>query len=910
MKKSIFLLAAGSFLAAILFFYKSKIEQNSEIKIPSGAMAEGEEEREAWELLRLADPTTGKIPDGIRNAELAFAKKMPHADEMRSGSPWESRGPWNVGGRTRAFVLDVANEKHILAGSVSGSLFITDDAGATWRTAKGIGNNLGVTSIAQDTRAGKQNIWYALTGEGTGTSASGGGAFFLGDGVFKSTDNGENWVSLASTNSGTASTFSQLYQVGWRIVADNNNLTTDVALMATYGGIYRSGNGGTSWTLIKGKNASPYSYYTDLVQTSKGVFYATLSSDGQDKGIWRSTNGINWTNVTPSNFPPKYDRIVIGINPNNEDEVYFLGNTDGYGHSTKYIDALDWSSLWRYNYVSGDGAGAGGQWIDLSKNLPNTGTQFDRFACQGGYDLVVKVQPQTNNVFIAGANIFRSTDGFTTPDKSTKIGGYKIGTDLPYFEIYPNHHPDVHDLVFLPSDKNKMYSASDGGVHITNDANAPFVDWISLNNGYVTSQLYSVMIEHTTANDPTIIGGFQDNGNFFVGDKNPKKSWVQTVNGDGAFGAITAGKKNYYLSIQNGRIAKCDIDKDGKVLKFNRIDRGGKGYQFINQFVLDPNNENTMYVAGGKRLLRNNQLDKIQLENKWDTLSPGWFAFPDTIKGKGTIVSVAASKFPANRVYFGATNGKIYRVDNADSDTSKYKEITIPGVTGDRFLNCLTIDPDNADNVIATYSNYSVYSIFQTKDGGKTWQKVAGNLEATLAGTSNAPSVRWISILKLKNGAKKYFAATSVGLYSADSLVLHTNTTGTKWILEGDNTIGNVVCNHIETRDIDGLVVVGTHGAGVFSANFEADVISKNKDFQTIDGFSVYPNPAQDILYWKTPNELSNTARVYLYDLNGKLVKQDFYNNKQLIINDLSKGAYILQLKDGVRQSNKKVLIE
>ena len=911
MKKYLFLLLTSCVLATTFIFIKNKPLQNAEVKMPSGA-EEGGDERDEWELSRLADPVTGKIPDGIRSAELAFAKKMPHADESRSGATWESRGPWNVGGRTRAFAFDVADEKHILAGSVSGSLFISDDGGAAWRPAKGIGNNLGVVSIAQDTRSGKQNIWYALTGEGYGTSASGGGAFFLGDGMFKSTDNGENWVSLASTNSGTASAFSQLYQLGWRTLVDNSSpVANDVVFMATYGGIYRSANGGTSWTLIKGKNASPYSYFTDIAQTLKGVLYATLSSDGQDKGIWRSTNnGVTWTNITPSNFPPKYDRIVLGINPNNEDEVYFLANTDGYGHSTKYIDALDWSSLWRYNYVSGDGAGANGLWVDLSKNLPNTGTQFDRFACQNGYDLAVTVQPKTNNVFIAGANIFRSTDGFTTPNNSTKIGGYKIGTDLPYFEIYPNHHPDVHGLHFSPSDNNKLYSNSDGGIHYTSDCNAPFVNWTSLNNGYVTTQLYSVAIEHTLANDPTIVGCFQDNGNFFVGEKNPKKSWVQTVNGDGAYGAITNGKKNYYLSIQNGRIAKCDVDKDGKVLKYNRIDRGGKDYQFINQFVLDPNNENTMYVAGGKRLLRNDKLDKIQLKNKWDTLSPGWFAFPDTIKGKGVVTAVAASKFPVNRVYFGSTNGKIYRVDNANTDTAKYKEITVQTVTADRFVNCITIDPDNADNVVVTYSNYSVYSIFQTKDGGTTWQKVAGNLETSTTGTGNVPSIRWISILKFPNGVKKYFAATSIGLYSADSLVLHTNTTGTKWALEGDNTIGNVVCNYVETRSIDGLVVVATHGAGVFSANFDANVISKTKDIQSNIDFTVYPNPTRDVVYWKTNENFSPNAKIYLYDSNGRLLKQTFLSDNKLIVSDLGKGVYLLQIKDADKQLVKKILVE
>jgi hypothetical protein len=883
------------------------------LKIPA-ADSEGGKEREAWEMARLADPATGTIPQNIRSAELAFARTLPSADNryFRNNGKWQSRGPWNIGGRTRAFAMDISDEKHFLAGSVSGALFISNDAGISWRAAKGIGNNLGVVSITQDKRAGKTNIWYALTGEAFGTSASGGAAFFLGDGMFKSTDNGETWSPLSSTNGGVAGSFSQLYQLGWRVVTDPITTSSDIVYMATYGGIYRSVNGGTSWNLVRGRNTSPYSYFTDIACTTKGVLYATLSSEGTDKGIWRSTDGIAWVNITPSNFPPKYDRIVIGINPNDENEIYFLGNTDGYGHSTKFISSIDWSSLWKYKYKSGNGAGADGEWTNLSDNLPNTGTQFDRFSGQGGYDLVVAVQPNTNNVFIGGTSLWRSTDGFTSPNNTTKIGGYKIGTTLPYFEIYPNHHPDVHDLFFSPSDYNKLYSASDGGLHLTTESNAPFVNWISLNNGYLTTQLYTVMIEPNLANDPTIVGGFQDNGNFFVGEQNPQKSWVQTVNGDGAYGAITSGKQFYYLSIQEGKIAKCQIDKDGKVLGFQRIDPiGGARYQFINPFVLDPNDENTMYVAGGKRIWRNNMLDKIQIENKWDSIATGWYAFPDTIKGTGRVTAIAASKRPANRVYYGSDNGKIYRVDDAHLNTAVIKEITLPSV-GNRYVSCITIDPDDANNVIVTYSNYGVYSMFQSKDGGTTWTKVAGNLEGNVNGTTaGTPSLRWLSILKFPNGTKKYFVATSVGLYSTDTLITHTVTSsGTIWKLEGANDIGNVVCNHVATRSSDGLVVVGTHGAGVWAANFEAPNISSAEEVRESVDLQIYPNPTSNVVYWNTTYPFSRKAKVKIFNHQGQCVKMTDFGDNFLELNDLPKGAYLLQIIENQQQALKKLLVQ
>src|SRR5581483_6869119 len=66
-----------------------------------------------WEQRRLADPSTGKIPDNIRAKELEFAATLPSdatlPNDRIASTSWASRGPWNVGGRTRAFAADVKN---------------------------------------------------------------------------------------------------------------------------------------------------------------------------------------------------------------------------------------------------------------------------------------------------------------------------------------------------------------------------------------------------------------------------------------------------------------------------------------------------------------------------------------------------------------------------------------------------------------------------------------------------------------------------------------------------------------------------------------------------------------------------------------------------------------------------------
>ncbi|MEK6650524.1 MAG: hypothetical protein AABY75_06075, partial [Bacteroidota bacterium] len=64
--------------------------------------------RTRWEWMMLHDPATGKIPEGVRERELEFARSLPkRTGRLAKGAgdaavTWTARGPQNVGGRTRA----------------------------------------------------------------------------------------------------------------------------------------------------------------------------------------------------------------------------------------------------------------------------------------------------------------------------------------------------------------------------------------------------------------------------------------------------------------------------------------------------------------------------------------------------------------------------------------------------------------------------------------------------------------------------------------------------------------------------------------------------------------------------------------------------------------------------------------
>ena len=189
-------------------------------------------ERIVWEKLRLMDPVTREIPRDIRKKERMFAKTLPKENNQINNS-WIHRGPYNVGGRTRAIALDVLNENIIFSGGASGGMFRSDDGGQSWLKTTDPNQLHNVTCVSQDIRAGKENIWYFGSGELTGSSASGGEAYYQGNGIYKSVDSGLSWDSLPFTATNTNG-FDSDFDFIWNIKTDPSNDTIDVLYAATY----------------------------------------------------------------------------------------------------------------------------------------------------------------------------------------------------------------------------------------------------------------------------------------------------------------------------------------------------------------------------------------------------------------------------------------------------------------------------------------------------------------------------------------------------------------------------------------------------------------------------------------------------------------------------------------------------
>lgn len=878
--------------------------------------------RKEWELKRIADPSTGKVPDNVRFKELAFIKTHTQTvvdPTAVKGTPWMHRGPFHVGGRTRGAAYDVCNPNRIVAGGVSGGLWLSENGGKSWRSTQEPHEMSSVSCLVQDRRKGYEQYWYAGTGEAYGQSAGAPGAYYYGNGLLMSKDSGKTWMPMVSTAVNTPTAFSSPWQLVWKVLVDTTRYDSTILYASTYQNVMRSNDGGKTWVAVR-KTAA---YFNEIEIDRDGVIYSTSSSDASvgRRGIFRSINGWDWKEITPSNWQGKaYNRSVIGFSyPENSDStvrMYVIANLENWGKPLPDSRGeIEWGGmffmeLYRKSSDStffGDAINGIKSQEDISQNLPLSNYALNSWRTQGSYDMLVHVYPGSapgkDIVFIGGTNLYRSESGFRDSLNTIMIGGYKWKTSLPNFEMWPNQHPDQHVWMLHPKDPKIALSANDGGVFQTENCLADSVVWNSLNNGYLTTQWYTVAMDPATNMSNLLVAGAQDNNQMMVNDRSPEAFWDIAYPGDGSYCAVEPGGKFAYFSKQLGNTVKAELDATGKIIAKRRIDPIGvprNNYQFINPFVLDPKNPKIMYMVGGRHVWRNNQLNDIVLDNSTDSISLGWQRSLDSIRvvsQKITALAVSVEN-PSHKVYFGNNVKYLYSIENADSGSMRFKTLKTPSVTGSANVSCIAVNPKNGNELVVCYSNYGVYSLFHSQDGGENWQKIGGNLEANDNGTGDGPSIRWFSFVPVKDGML-YMVGTSVGLYAADTLL----GTQTEWVHQGPGEIGHAVVDMIAYREIDGTIAVATHGRGIYYARiFEKGAILTSKKLQKMPAkCRVFPNPSNGKMELVSENNIRSCK---VYSTEGKLLINLDLNTastslktKMLDLSAMKRGVYILVIE-------------
>lgn len=781
--------------------------------------------RQDYFFRMLRDPATGRIPAGIREKELAYARELDartaalKKNTAAQALEWKEAGPIDVGGRTRALAIDVANPNTIIAGGVSGGIWKSTDKGASWTMKSSTSDLLSVTSLAQDPRSGFTSTWYYSAGELDGNSARdrGGSALPTGSGIYKSTDNGETWSLLPATADTDPTAWNTNFDYTSRIVISPTTGTIFVAANAF--GIFRSADGGNSFNLVLGKVNDHK--YADVVVTGDGKVVATVSSGWNDQpanqpGLYKSTDdGQTWTSITPASLPAYHERSVLAVAPSNNDVVYLMTNT-GSLINDKYDDI-------RFHKVTI----SSGVSEDRSANMPNFGNDFEDFVkTQGNYNMLLAVKPDDENlILIGGTSLFRSMNGFSSKPADMKtewIGGYSYS---PNAFMYPNMHPDIHSFAFDPTNPNAVWIGSDGGLSYTADITTTsyqeFFPWEDKNNGYNVTQFYMAALP-AAAGDNRLLGGTQDNGSpFFRFDGTTTTSSLDISSGDGAYAYL--GSQFAYTSSQNGAVLRVKYDQSGNADRANGwshiAPKDAANQLFVTPYLVDPMDENIMIYPAGSDMWRNNQLSTLPDNPDFNSgITEGWTKLDNLSVGANYIISCTAMSHsnPMHRLYYGASSTyqapgppQVFRLDDANSASSGVQQLTLPGAADGAYVHNIAVNPNNGDELLVILSNYNITGIYHSTNGGQSFTAVEGNLEGD--NSNPGPSIRSATILPGSNGTH-YLVATSTGVYSTTSL----NGAQTVWSAEGGSTIGHVVVEYLTSRTSDGRIVAATHGRGMF----------------------------------------------------------------------------------------------
>jgi hypothetical protein len=833
------------------------------------------QERLLYELNMQKNPLTGTVPMEEKQQELENTLLIKQEAQQRrriAPNTYTSRGPSNLGGRTRALAVDLSDNtgKTMLSGGVSSGLFRTTDGGASWTKVSANDEIHNVNALTQDPRVGHQNKWYYATGEWRGNSA-GLGSAYRGRGVWQSTNSGLTWTQIPGTNSVFENYDSDFDYIS---ALEVNPITGHlfIATNAINKNIYRYD--GTSFTKEFNINGSGW---TDVVIATNGRVFASL----EGSGVWTSPTGNgSWTLIAENGTPTDWastGRIVLGEAPSNTDVIYALYVNGDSGN----IEA----DLWKYD-LSTD------TWTDYSSKLPDEPNGDlagnDPFAVQGGYDLVVSVKPDNENfVLIGGTNVYRIED-ITTDATFTRIGGYVSNTSYaPYSVGGVEHHSDIHVLEFDPFDANTLFSGTDGGVHKTLDITAANIAWASLNNNYITYQFYHVALDPTIGSN-FVFGGTQDNGTKYGGtdiglpENTSMNHWW---GGDGVavgIGTISSRLQLYFGS-QNGNIHAYDDDYRADIKPTGSPT--GDDALFITYFYLDPDNNDYLYYAGKPTLYKTATATTV-VADTWD--NAGTLSTNENLRTFATTRGAydAASSY----MLLGGESGGIFRFDDPVNTASLNDAVNITPNTattnGGTVVSGLAIHPTNKDIVLAVYANYGINSIFLTTNAtaaNPDWTLVEQNL--------SAHSIRSAAVTTVGDEII-YFVGTARGLYS------NSDPENDDWDIEGPDTIGLAVVSSLVYRPSDNKLLIGTHGNGMFETTVQG-TLATNDFSKTTDVF-LYPNPTQDVLNFRsTTLDFSGTVTYEIYNLTGKRILNGTLNNQKVDVRTLNAGVYFVNLSVG-----------
>jgi photosystem II stability/assembly factor-like uncharacterized protein len=783
-------------------------------------------------------------------------------------------GPASMGGRIDDIAVSESNPNIIYVGYAVGGVWKSVNNGTTFEPVFDTYEVASVGDIA--IHPTNPDIVYVGTGEPNNRQSSSFGA-----GMYKTTDGGRTWTYIGLRETQTISRV---------VIDPRNPNTVYVAAVGhLFGpneerGIYKSTNAGQSWTKVKYVDEN--TGFTDLAidHSNPQVLYAAsyqrrrttccFNGGGPGSGIWKSTNGgQTWTRMTGNGLPPgTYGRIALDVSRSNPSIVYAqieAGNVGQVIQPGQGRGGRGGGGGGGYNWCNNAGPGGGfggrggqqgqGQQAQTPPALdPSNGGIFrsdngggswqHRSNCNARpmYFSQIRVDAQNpNNVYVAGLPIAKSLDGGRTFATLDNAGG----NNSP-------GHVDVHAIWVNPRNSNHIMNGNDGGLDISYDQGR---NWISVKS-MPTGTFYAV--SYDMRRPYWVCGGLQDNGSWCA--PSSKRSnlgilnsdWFRIGGGDGFYTQQDPSDYNIvYAESQNGSTNRINlrtgesgsirpnapppppqVDVPSAAGRGGQAAGGGRGggrggspnvvngapgeqyrYNWNTPFHLSSHNPSVVILGGnrvfksydrGETWIASPDLTKQYDRNTHEIMGqPGnvtMLSKNDGISNFSTVISVSESPITPAILWAGTDDGNV-QVTRDNMTTFTNVSANLPGLPAGHMYwvsRVVASAHDTSRAYVAVDGHRSddlKPYVFVTNDFGRTFTSI----------TSNLPAYGNVQVItEDPKNPNLLFVGTEFGIYASTNR-------GESW-QKFMNNYPTVRTDDIRIHPRDGDMVIGSHGRSIW----------------------------------------------------------------------------------------------
>lgn len=746
--------------------------------------------------------------------EQAYAEMSRGQLVSRRSYEWESMGPVNISGRMLCVAVNPQNPLSIWSGSAGGGLWKSSSAGAgisAWESVRTGFPVKAVTAIAihpQDTM-----IMYLGTGEVYNYQAAGTGNVVwktrgtYGVGILKSTDGGVTWTKALDWQYGALRGVNEILF---------DPMDPNKIYAATTEGVYLSPNQGDNWFKMLNKKM-----VTDLIihpQKPGWMIAAAGNLNHPDEGIYLSTDGGGvWTQLSPG---VEYQgKVRLAIHPAHPDTVFAsVGYVENAPTELLYSD--DFGATWN---LAGDEKFTYG-WF--------------------AHDLQVST---SGEVICAGADVWTfdlASDHFTKRSDWTTgfVGTIQPGTpDGPPTFV----HQNIHQISADPSQPQRYYFATDGGIYCTDDGGQTF---INRNGGLQTAQFYPG-VSSDPVDSTFFLGGMQNNG---LGIYEGTEVWRKALQGEGGYTAIDPRSG---INIFAGSSWMKTYQSANRGLSFTGLSipaQTGISSNFIAPFVMAPGDPDRMYF-GGRSFYRSDDMGAQVVEVSNGDLDSG-----------RKVISIAVSHQNSDKVYVSTSpltqgpGGTILVQPRAKIKVSMDGGATwddINQALPDRMAMDLAVNPSNDMELYAVLGGFGTSHIYRTIDGGQTWTDRGIGL----------PDVPFTSVLIDPANPQHLYAGSDLGAWFSDN-------SGLSW-----ESLTLEAGDPVEVTDLsmsasNRKLRMATNGRGMM----EMPMIHLEGATSVSEGilagtWKIFPNPSSGSEVWLEANvEKGQMVMIEIRDLQGR----------------------------------------